>query len=406
VTSSRTSRNGGRVVVAVVWACAVAMAVGLVAITLDTVVEAGAENVDPATLSFLALAPVMVAYATLGALILLRRPGHRVGWLLLATAPTVLAVFLGFTIGALLSAARGLQDPVAGIASLVGTTLLGPATVMAFALLPILFPDGRLPGPRWRGPFALLLVGTVAGSLCFVVLPGQADSALAANPLGISGVSPALAVVGSVITSASIAFGAAMGLVSIAIRFRRRRGVERLQLKWMVAAVAVVFVVALPDQIGLAPDGIFAIPSAAVLGLIPIAVTIAILRYGLFEIDRIVSRSISYSLLVGLLGGAFVTVTLGLQTILAGVTQGESVPVALSTLAVLALFQPLRRRLRDLVDRRFNRARYDAARIVDGFGDRLRDEVDVRRVCDAMLATVAETVAPERSAIWLRRPAD
>jgi hypothetical protein len=393
-------------VVALVWAAAVIMAVALAAVTLSSVLEAGVENVDPSTLSLLALVPVMAAYATLGALILLRRPGHRVGWILLLTGPAVLAVFLGFGFGALLSATRGIDDRLAGIVALVGTALLGPATVMAIAILPILFPDGRLPGRRWRRPFALLLAATVAGSLSFVVLPGQADPSLPANPLGIAGVPRALALVGSVLTSASIAFGAALGLLSIVIRFRRGRGVERLQVKWMVAAVAVVFVVALPNQLGLDPANLLAVPSAAVFGLIPVAVTIAILRYGLFEIDRIVSRTISYSILVALLGAAFAIFTLTLQAALAPVTQGESVPVALSTLAVLALFQPLRRRLRDVVDQRFNRAKYDAARIVDGFGDRLRDEVDVRRVCDAMLSIVAETVEPDRSAIWLRRPAD
>ncbi len=401
MTTSRASTLASAIV-ALLWLGSLLLALYLAGATVNQVRTDGLDHVDAPTLSFIPLAGVMLAYASLGALVIRRRPGHRVGWLLLVTGPMVLAVFGGFGAGSTLTAGRGTHDLLAGVVSWVPVVLFGPAIVSAIALLPILFPDGRLPGPRWRLPFTLLVGSVAAGSLCFAVAPGQFDPGLAVNPFGIPGAPPVLPFAATILDTLAIVAGGVMGVASIAVRFRRSRADERQQVKWMLAAVTVVVLLVIPGEVGLDPGNLTSIPGAASLGLIPLAVAVAILRYRLYEIDRIISRTIAYAIVVGLLGATFAALVLGLQALLAGVTQGETVPVAVSTLAVFALFQPVRNRVRVLVDRRFNRARYDAAQTAERLAERLRDEVDLERLSDAVVATVRATLAPERAVIWVR----
>jgi hypothetical protein len=201
-----------------------------------------------------------------------------------------------------------------------------------------------------------------------------------------------------------------LGVTAVTLRFRRSRGVERAQLKWFVAANVALgtFVV-----LGFADGGFLGLVAGTnptILDLLayassllpPVAVGIAILRYRLFEIDRLIARTLSWAVVTGLLVGGFAAAVFALQAVLADFVQGQTVAVAASTLAAFALFQPLRRRVQSAVDRRFDRARYDAQRTVAEFSDRLRDEVDLAALSGDLDTTIRGAIAPRSLGIWLR----
>jgi hypothetical protein len=199
---------------------------------------------------------------------------------------------------------------------------------------------------------------------------------------------------------------AAAGVAALIVRFRRSAGAEHQQIKWFASAAvvefAVIFVMSAPPPAVVPPpfDSLLAI---VVAPLIPIAIGIAILRYRLYDIDRIISRTVSYGAVTGILAAVFVGTVLVSQTVLAGFFNGGSVAVAASTLVVAALFQPLRRRVQSVVDRRFNRSRYDAERTAAAFGARLRDQVDLANLDADVREVVAATVAPVKVGLWIRQ---
>jgi len=202
--------------------------------------------------------------------------------------------------------------------------------------------------------------------------------------------------------TAPLGFGAAAA--AVAIRFRRRRGIEREQLKWFLAVVAVcaiAFLVAIQQETGPIADAAFIIAFCGLVAM-PIAIGVAILRYRLYEIDRIVSRTIAYALVTGGLLAVYLVVNLGLTTVFSSLASGNSVAVAASTLVVAALFTPVRRRVQRVVDRRFDRARYDGERTSAAFSERLRNEVDLAAVTSDLDRTVRSAIAPTSVAVWLR----
>lgn len=350
--------------------------------------------------SLVTLSAEMVAYASLGWLLLRRRPGHRVGWLLLATAPMVLAVFVGFTSGATLAEERGTQDLLAGIVAWVAVVLYLPAILLAFPLLGLLFPDGHLPGPRWRLPVALLLAGTGFECIAFGLTPGQFDLALATNPFGIPGLPAEVRMVGNLVTALVIAMGSALGIASMTVRFRRGHGDERAQLKWMLAALVVVVVLQVPSTLG-TDSVLLSVASSLSLGLIPAAAAVAILRYRLYGIDRLVSRTLAYAVVIGVLVAMFVVGNLALQAVLTGFTQGGTVAIAASTLLAFALAQPIWRRVRRLVDQRFDRSRLDAEHTVRAFTERQRNQVDLATLMGDLQGTTATAIRPASIGIWI-----
>jgi hypothetical protein len=195
--------------------------------------------------------------------------------------------------------------------------------------------------------------------------------------------------------------GAAM--LSLVLRFRRADAVQRRQLAWFLYATIVnAVILAITTPIGLLPSTVSSVVSAAGFAFLPIAVGIAVFRYRLFEIDRIVSRTVSYGLLSAALIALYLLVVALLRPLLAPFTGNSSLAVAASTLAVAAAFNPARRRLQAAVDRQFDRARYDAARAVEDFAARLRSEVDLDEITDGLCRTVTATVAPGRVSVWLR----
>ena len=196
-----------------------------------------------------------------------------------------------------------------------------------------------------------------------------------------------------------------IAVIALLLRFRRADPVERRQLTWFTYAAALNGALILLDAVGLTPTGrADTALSSAGLALLLVAVGAAMLRYRLFEIDRIVSRTVSYGLLTGCLVALYLVLVALLRALLEPLTGSSTLAVAASTLAVAAAFNPARRRLQATVDRRFDRARYDAARAVDAFAARLRDQVDLDEIAAGLCDTVIATVAPGRVAVWLRSP--
>jgi hypothetical protein len=277
--------------------------------------------------------------------------------------------------------------------------------LIGFVLL--LTPTGSLPSPRWRWwarvmaatPVLLLLVVTVAGGPVdprFQALGGPFDLR------GLGGVLLAANQAALAVTTLAMVAAAA----SLVGRFRRARGLERLQLRWLALASVLVALggVAVLAGLALGVTSATTLVSLAVdcsLIILPVATGAAVLRYRLYDLDRIVSRTLTWALLTVLLGLAYAAVVLGLGRLL---PQGSSLAVAAATLAVAAIFQPARRRVQAAVDQRFNRRRHDAARVIERFGSHLRDQVDLDTLTAEVLAVAEQTMQPTRASLWLRPP--
>jgi hypothetical protein len=347
----------------------------------------------------LALAPMSLPFATVGALIGSRRPGNPIGWLCLA---------FGVVVAELLCARQYATYALVTVpGSLPGGHWAAWAAVWPVelsAVLPILvfllFPHGRLLSARWRLLVWLAVAaGTVsllASALSTVNFPNNVPFAHhPARLLDAEAVRTAYEASAWVIVGVLLA-----AMVSLVVRLGRARGQERQQLKWLVYATvvgAVAFTVAalLTDQPVIV--AVFWFPAVAV------AIGVAILKYRLYDIDRIIHRTLVYGLLTAVLGLGYVGVVLGLGQVFGGVTgDPPSWAVAGATLAVAALFQPARRRIQQVVDRRFNRARYDAARTIEGFSARLREQVDLDTLSVELLGVVDQTMQPTQVSLWLR----
>jgi hypothetical protein len=345
----------------------------------------------------------IVVAATVGAVLAGRLPRHPVGWLLLGVGLSVAGSGVADGYARYGLVARPGALPAARWVAIYSpaTTLVGLALV-GYVLL--LTPTGSLPSPGWRWWARLAAAGPVAFVAALTVGPGLVippyDTVI--DPVAI----PALA--GAVLAAIVAGFfvtvaGLLVGAGSLVARFRRARGTERQQLRWLALAAALTGAAAAVVGIGMAVDAT-AVPLFAAgvcLALLPLATGAAILRYRLYDLDRIISRTLAYGLLTVLLGLGYAAVVLGLGRRL---PQGSSLAVAAATLAVAAVFQPLRRRVQAAVDRRFNRRRHDAAQVIEAFGSRLRDQVDLDAVGVELLAVVDQTMAPTRASLWLRPP--
>ena len=336
----------------------------------------------------------LVSAATVGAVLASRRPRHPVGWLLLAQVAANLAtgaaaqyLAWGLLPGGPLPATRyvALSYP----ASAGGLLLL-----LGFVLL--LTPTGKLPSPGWRWWARAMVAVPLLLVVLVTLAPGPVDPSaqVHGSPFDFLGLGGGLLVVNQ-LALAFTTLAVAVCAGSLVARFRRARGVERQQLRWVALAAALLVVAAGAALVGLALDATDVVTwaiSAWVAGL-PLAIGAAILRYRLYDLDRIVSRTLAYGLLTVLLGGGYAAVVLGLGQLLG---QDSSLVVAAATLAVAAVFQPARRRVQGAVDRRFNRRRHDAVRIIQGFGARLRDQVDLDSLTAEVLEVIDQTMQPTR----------
>jgi hypothetical protein len=299
--------------------------------------------------------------------------------------------------------------PASGLALWIATWYVRiPQASMAFALL--WTPDGRLPGPRWR-IVAGLAVGAMVVGATAEAFRSRPELPLE-NPIGIE--VPA-DVVGWVAQLGTLMWFAALLAAGAALiqRFRRAHGVERQQLKWFAYTTTILMLAAIPLTVAraqaLVSDTVVMNPilTTVAIGvpfLFPLSAAVAILRYRLYEIDVLIKRTLVYGSLTVALGLVYVASVLLLQQLLRGFTGGSDLAVAGSTLFVLALFQPIRTRVQRIVDRRFYRSQYDAARTIDAFAVRLRNEVELDAVRADLIGVVQETIHPAHASVWLRRP--
>jgi len=313
-------------------------------------------------------------------------------------------VAAGYLVGGTL-VVRDPMGPVANALFLVGPT----ASVFAFPLvLPVValtFPDGHLPSRSWRWPTGVALGALAVATILTVLRPGTVDpwTPVGRNPFGVDAIPPWLSSLAGPLTILGVVLTSVLGIAAVVTRYRRASGLERQQLRWFVAAVllAAVPITVAPLSAGSAGPSWFILALFGVL-LIPVSVWIAVTRYRLYDIDRLISRGVSWAVLSGLLVAIYAGAVILLQGALGGVTQSETLAVAGSTLLAAALFQPLRRRVQSAVDRRFDRARYDGERTALDFTRRLRNEVDVDHLKTALVTTAAGVVHPAGAAVWLR----
>lgn len=345
----------------------------------------------------LALVAVFLLYTVIGALVAIRDPRNPIGWLLSFPGLFATTTFFASQYAAFATTTAPGSLPGPGVAIWLSLWLwMGMLGSLLYTVL--LFPSGRLPSPRWRPAawIAGLVLGLVAVTFAFGA-PATSDPVPLPNPLWI----PALAPLYEVVEAGFVLFVVLFGLAvaSLIVRFRRSRGVERQQLKWIVAA-GVMMVVTLAAGLVWEFDWAWI---AAVLAL-PTSIGVAILRYRLYDIDVLINRAIVYGVLSASLLGTYWLSILGLTALVRPITGSGDIAVAGSTLAVVALFQPLRARLQRAVDRRFYRARYDAVRTIDRFSTRLREQVDLDQLSRELVAMVDDTIKPAHTSLWLRGP--
>jgi hypothetical protein len=397
---------GPRVVIGwLAWSLA---ALGLAVATAGRVLElANGERVS----SPIAGAFVGVAFLIVGALIASRRPRNPLGWLYLI-AMTLIA-FGGngnladqYAYYSLTTRPGSLPAPDWMIWFGELTLSVGFYGLITFGLL--LFPDGRLPSPRWRIVAGAVVVGLLVATAGPQFAPGPMRPAFdVPNPVGLTSV-PGLSRA-ALAASLLVLLVPFLGCVaSVFVRFRRATGRERQQLEWFaygtawipaVGVFAVLLSLVAPHQLD---SGLGAELWPLSLAGVPIATGIAVLRHRLYDIDLLINRTLVYGALSALLVATYFVFVLAFETVLRPLTGGSEVAVALSTLAVVALFAPLRKRIQAVVDRRFYRSRYDAVRTLDAFSVRLRDEVDLDAVRGELVAAVRDTVQPAHASVWLR----
>jgi hypothetical protein len=345
---------------------------------------------------------IMVAFVLVGALLTVRVPGNVVGPLLLGSG-AVLATTIAIGTLALVAARSGDNDPrLVAIGAMINDFGFNVPIIVVLIVVPLFFPDGRLLSPRWRWIVALAVAALTSLAVQLVLGPGPIGAPEVPNPFAVPALEQLLAVLDGLVSWTSI-IGFSAAALSIVIRYRRGDEVERHQLKWLIAVVtvaAVAFPVAFIAPASPVTDVAFVLGLFALLAL-PVAIGIAILRYRLYEIDKLISRTIGWTVVSGLLVATFALLVIGLQAVLQGMTQGDTLAVAASTLVAFALFQPVRRTVQRAVDRRFDRARYDAQQTADRFAERLRHEVDLDTLAIELEGTVRGVIRPTAASLWL-----
>jgi hypothetical protein len=383
----------------VAWTIAMVAIVALVVVIL---VDPPTDDAPTVLVGF-----AMISFVVVGATLVSRVPGNRIGALFLI-AGTLQAISLVAWAFEDIGVSQTPIWPGAALGGIVWDITLILPIAIALIGVPLIFPDGHLPSPRFRW-IVWLTVAVMTGSALVSTFRNTPVGGAAAleNPLVIASLRPALDIVDGLVTlPAILAFGGAAAAVWV--RYRRGTPIVRQQTKWLMA-VAGVAAVAFPmsiliqaiNSLQALADTFFFIGVLALMGL-PWAVAIAVMRYRLYDIDRIVSRTIAYAVVTGILAVAFTGVILLLSGVLSSFAQGQTVAVAASTLAVFAIFQPVRQGVQRIVDRRFDRARYDGARTATAFAERLRNETDMETVKKDLALTTAMSMAPASLGIWLR----
>jgi len=382
--------------------CGLALVSACAGIVLDVLDRSRIHSFSDAQLPGIVLP---VSFAVLGAVIVSRRPENRIGWIYLLIAVFVAVQALGdlYYVRSVISGGLPGAQWAAWLASW-SSVLVFPTGCALFAFL--LFPTGRLPSPRWRivAWLAVALVAVTILAVAFdpVAISVSSDLPSVENPVGVSGLGlDGIQGVAYLLGFALIA----LTIGGLVVRGRRAAPRERQQVKLLAYAAALTIApLVIAAIVGIAGVGIPAaawnIPIVFGFGVaVPVACGFAILRYGLFEIDRLISRTLAYAIVTGLLAGVFLATVLLTTRVL---PFSSPVGVAVSTLAAAGLFNPLRRRVQQIVDRRFNRAHYDAEKTVSAFTERTRDATDLDTIGAELIHVVEQSVAPTHLSLWLR----
>jgi hypothetical protein len=346
-----------------------------------------------------------VSFSVVGALIASHRPENPIGWIFLAEGFCygLLSAADEYAIYALLTNPGAL--PLGAEASWLGQWIWAPGLGLSLVFLPLLFPDGHPPSHRWR-PVAWLgglSIGLIVVSSMIVLWPERGPALVT----GDESPSHVLDVV-LLFVAVPMLFVAGLGaVISLFVRFRRARGDERQQIKWFAsaAALSLVWIIVFGQStLGGLPEAIVALSFLLVIPSIPIATGIAILRYRLYDIDLIINRTLVYGSLSASLALVYFGGVATTQALFRALTSQEQQPqlaVAVSTLAIAALFIPLRRRIQSFIDSRFYRRKYDARKTLEAFSAKLRDETDLDALSDDLVGVVRETMQPAHASLWL-----
>jgi hypothetical protein len=396
-----------RVFAATGWLAAAVGAIGAVALRLVDPVPVLSSPFGFGDVALVGFEVMGVAYASVGAVLVIRRPRNAVGW-------SMVIIGVGYADGGLAAAATfsaaahgidgGRLAGVFGWLTVVLTTMGG----LVF-ILPFIFPTGRGHTRTWDRLIRIGMIPSVLGLVIVAIQPGPLHVfSSIQNPFGVG---PDLRSMVGFSFSQAMSLGAVgfapFAVIGVASRYRATDQVERQQLKWFLLASLVsilgVFAAAGGAVLSKEPPGEAGLAVFGFAGaLVPVAIGVAILRHHLYDIDRLLSRTLAYAVITGALGAVFVGLILLLTAVLARFTQGQTIAVASSTLVVFALFQPMRRRVQRAVDRRFDREHYDASLTIDSLAGRLRADLDLATVSQEIARTADAAVRPASVAVWLR----
>ena len=372
---------------------------------------------DAMSLGETGIATVTLVIGFVGALVASKRGGNGIGWvfLLLCLSLAVNSFAVGYA-----EAAENRPDlPGAAYAEWLGDWLTLVWISLAATFVPMLFPTGRPLTPNWRPALWLAIGATTLGVTASALRPGALNDSTPwiENPVGIAGthaLMSALIDVGNLL--AALCF--ILACISMVLRFRRSQGKERLQMKWftLVALIMVICILMAIVQVILGDDEenvwLNAIGTAGWLGFLimvacglPLAVGVAILNHRLFDIDRLINRTIVYAVLTAMLAATYAGLVIGLQELLRPLSGSSDLAIVITTLTVAALAMPARTRVQETVDRRFNRQAYNSAHTIDLFSARLRDQIDLDTLRYELLSVVDETMQPALANVWLRKEA-
>ena len=385
------------------WALAALMVAGSAAlIALAWGIPTPAEDLGPDGVGFLV---AFLAFPTVGAVVASRRPDNRIGWLFCGVGILLgLAAFVPeFADYALFAKPGSLPG---GRWAAWASGWLDSTFILSVCLILLLFPTGRLISRRWRPALWLAAASLSTAILNSLVRPGMIRADLPVeNPLGIEGAKTFLDVV-DVVAWVVFVVSVVVSALSMVLRFRRARGDERQQVKWIAYAAGLLVASFLAANGAGALGSFWDKVADALIGVafaaIPVSAGIAILRYRLYDIDRVINRTLVYGVLTAGLASFYFGIVIGLQAASSSVTRGSDLAVAGSTLAVAALFRPARRRVQRLVDRRFYRRKVDAERTLGAFTDRLRRQIDLDSLTGELETVVRETLQPAHVSLWVR----
>ena len=401
------NKNTGKATVEFKWALRAAWLIGILVLA-GWILAIRFELPDDFWLAVVVTSGIIL-YAVLAWLIIRRHPRHTVGWLFLLTG-LIGSLFHFNGLGLFAWGSQWNSGLAQGIITWFVLQLQSPWNMIPISLVLLYFPDGHLPSPRWKPVLILVLIAIlyIQATTAFSPWTGDIRGPFDAdNPFEIPGSQLIFdGAIGSFFEVLTIL--AILGcLLSVIVRFKRSKGVERMQMKWLVYSAAVIISLIILQLLLGVPDSrpelmwYFMLISPALLAL---AIGLAILRFRLFDIDIIIRRTLQYTLLTGLLVFVYFGLVIILQNIYASFSSQQSpIIIVISTLVIAALFNPLRIRIQDFIDRRFYRKKYNAEKALADFASTARDEVEMDKLTAALLDVMEQTLQPETAVLWLKK---